>query len=121
VPLRTHEILENGMQSELTGRGDKGSHSELPVLRAEVDATRTALAAITPSLQQHDPALLGQVTSGLDAFAATLDAMRGSDGSWPALDSLGSARQAALDGQLGELLETLSHVPVAMTPVGDTD
>ncbi|GAA3156073.1 hypothetical protein GCM10017687_87630 [Streptomyces echinatus] len=42
--LRAHEILENTVQFELTGRTDYGSGSNLATARANLDGTRAVLS-----------------------------------------------------------------------------
>ena len=58
IPLRVHEILENTLQFDLTGDSDQGSHTALATARANVDGTRSLLAAVTPLLRPRAPELL---------------------------------------------------------------
>ncbi len=51
LSLRTHEILENTLQFELTGETDEGSNTNLATAWANVQGTQLALAAIAPLLQ----------------------------------------------------------------------
>ena len=88
LALRTHEILENTLQFELTGEDDEGSHTTLATALANVQGTQLALGAIAPLLRQRDPQLLAQVSAGLACAgrpccslrpAAGLDAARQPD------------------------------------------
>jgi high-affinity iron transporter len=111
LSLRTHEILENTLQFELTGETDEGSHTNLATAWANVQGTQLALAAIAPLLQPGEPGLLAPLRQGLDNMAATLKDFRQSNGSWTPLQSLTIPQRELVDGELSALLEKLSTVP----------
>jgi high-affinity iron transporter len=111
LSLRTHEILENTLQFELTGETDEGSHTNLATAWANVQGTQLALAAIAPLLQQGEPGLLTSLRQGLDKMSSDLLAFEHPNGSWTPLQSLTTAQRQQLDGELGGLLEQLSVVP----------
>ncbi|HUI48720.1 MAG TPA: EfeM/EfeO family lipoprotein [Acidimicrobiia bacterium] len=110
VSLRTHEILENALQFELTGDTDEGSHTNLATVRANVDGTRLALSAIAPLLRRRDPALLQRATAGLDRLAVLLDGCD-TNGTWRPLSDLTRPEHEQLDSTVSGLLETLSPIP----------
>jgi hypothetical protein len=116
LPRRAHEILENGLQFELTGDADEGSHTTLATLRADVDATRAVLAPLEPVIRPRQPVLWTVVTAGLSALAARLDAFRQPDGSWLPLAQLTRSQREQLNGTVGQLLEQLAEVPDAAAP-----
>ena len=104
VSLRTHEILENTLQFELTGEEDEGSHTTLATALANVQGTQLALTAIAPLLQQHDPQLLAAVTAGLQGLPVaspptttsargllSMGSPRGSGSSWTRRSALCSS------------------------------
>jgi high-affinity iron transporter len=111
LSLRTHEILENTLQFELTGETDEGSHTNLATAWANAQGSALALAAIGPLLRTSDPKLLAEVTTGLAAMTAALRSYEQPDGSWTPLQSLTAAEREQLDGSLGALLERLSAIP----------
>ena len=111
LPIRTHEILENALQFELTGQTDMGSHTNLATVRANVDGTRTILAALAPLLQPREPALVASVTADLNGLATMLDGLRQPDGAWTPLASLTLSQREQLDGAIGALLEELAPIP----------
>ena len=58
LPLRAHEILENTLQFELTGRTDEGSGTNLATAWANAQGTMLALDALRPLLRHgRDPGL----------------------------------------------------------------
>jgi high-affinity iron transporter len=111
LPLRAHEILENGLQFELTGTTDQGSHTNLATLRAEIDATRIVLEAIRSPLTSRDPGRLTQVETELDRLAAILDRYRDQSGMWAALTDLTLAQREVVNGSVGQLVEDLAPIP----------
>lgn len=114
VPLRTHEILENALQLTMTGQDDLGSHSGLATLSANIDGTRMTLKALTPLLDQNDPALLASATQAVDQLDGVLTQLRGQDGNYPALDSLTTPQRERLDGTLSGTLESLAPIPTEL-------
>ncbi len=70
VALRTHEILENTLQFELTGETDEGSHTNLATAWANVQGTKLALAAITPLLDTSSHGARRPGDAGLDRLGA---------------------------------------------------
>jgi high-affinity iron transporter len=117
LPLRTHEILENALQFQLTGIQDYGSGTTLDTLYANTQGTREVLSTISSLIQRGDPSLLTRIDQGLATVQADLKAV----GAGPctatcatrptALSSLSSAQRQEINGDLGQLLETLSLVP----------
>ncbi len=125
VALRTHEILENTLQFELTGESDQGSHTNLATARANVDGTEMALAAVTPLLRLYDPTVLKQATSGLAGLATLLQGYQQPGGGWTPVQSLTTTQREQLDSAVSGLLEQLDTIPdvleLAPTPASDND
>jgi len=117
VGLRAHEILENAVQFELTGRTDYGSGTNLATVRANLDGTGVLLGYLRPLLKTRDTGL-----SGLDSWMArtrrTLDGHE-HGGRWTPLAGLTRVQREKADADLGELVERLSDV-AALTDVRRT-
>ena len=116
LPLRTHEILENALQFQLTGIQDYGSGTTLDTLYANTQGTQAVLATISSLIQAGDPGLLTRIDQGIATVQADLKA----DGAGPcttqcatptALSALTTAQRQKVDADLSQLLETLSLVP----------
>ncbi|MGW2641099.1 EfeM/EfeO family lipoprotein [Streptomyces sp. NPDC001348] len=112
VGLRAHEILENTLQFELTGRTDYGSGTNLATARANLDGTRTLLGFLRPLLKTRYTGLAG-LDSWLDRTRQGLDGF-GHDGRWTPLDRLTPAQREKVDADLGELVERLAGVASLM-------
>ncbi|WP_418361426.1 EfeM/EfeO family lipoprotein [Streptomyces gilvosporeus] len=106
--LRSHEILENTVQFELTGRTDYGSGSNLATARANLDGTRAVLARLRPLLATRLGDLPG-LEAQLDRTQQALDASR-RDGQWPPLDRLARGQRERVDADMGDLVERLAAV-----------
>ncbi|MFC1415736.1 EfeM/EfeO family lipoprotein [Streptacidiphilus cavernicola] len=111
LPLRSHEILENALQFQLTGSSDYGSGTALATLRANVQGTVAVLATLTGLIAPRDPGLTGRLDSGLTALDRDLDADRTPAGAWIPPAALTLTQRQRLDSDLGGLLEQLSTVP----------
>ena len=111
LPLRAHEILENGLQFELTGASNHGSDAALATLRAEFDATTVVLDALQTPLGSRDPQLLTAVRGALDDLRREVDSHRHPDGTWPPLASLSRTDRQRLNGATGHFLEVVAPVP----------
>ncbi|MEU6773730.1 EfeM/EfeO family lipoprotein [Streptomyces sp. NPDC046759] len=112
--LRAHEILENTVQFELTGRTDYGSGSNLATARANLDGTRAVLSRLRPLLTTRYADLPG-LDKDLDRAGRTLDGFRHGD-RWTPLDSLSRAQREHTDALLGDLVERLASVATLCDP-----
>jgi iron uptake system component EfeO len=108
--LRAHEILENAVQFELTGRTDYGSHSNLATTRANLDGTRTVLGYLQPLLKSRDKQL-PELNSWLDRTQHTLDSFHHGD-SWTPLDKLERGQRETVNADVNELVEQLAPIAV---------
>jgi iron uptake system EfeUOB component EfeO/EfeM len=111
LSLRTHEILENTLQFELTGETDQGSHTGLATAEANVQGTEMILGVIAPLLEKGEPALLANLRSELHQLAALLNTYQLPDGMWIPVQSLTQTQREQLDGAIGNYLETVAPVP----------
>ncbi|MFB6440970.1 EfeM/EfeO family lipoprotein [Streptomyces sp. NPDC056411] len=106
--LRAHEILENTLQFELTGRTDYGSGSNLATARANLDGTRAVLSRLRPLLVGRYSEL-PQVEDELKRAQELLDGFR-RDGRWTPLDDLDRRPRERIDALVGDLVERLASV-----------
>ena len=111
LPLRSHEILENALESQLTGAADFGSGTTLATLDANIDGTEAVLGTLTTLIAVRQPALLAAINHGIGLLRADLDACRDTNGDWTAVSALTQRQHQQLDGDLGALLEQLAVVP----------
>ncbi|GHJ40724.1 EfeM/EfeO family lipoprotein [Streptomyces sp. TS71-3] len=106
--LRAHEILENTLQFELTGRTDYGSGTNLATARANLDGTRAVLSRLHPLLRTRYPHL-DQLDASLAHLQKVLDAQhRG--GSWTPLKDLSRTDREQINAAAGDALERLADI-----------
>ncbi|MEV5510278.1 iron uptake transporter permease EfeU [Streptomyces orinoci] len=110
LPLRTHEILENTLQFELTGDTDEGSGTNLATADANLTGTRELLDVLRPLLTKRDAGLLSRVDGDIARVQKLLDAAH-QDDKWTPVDKLDAGTRARLNGATGQLLEDLAPVP----------
>jgi iron uptake system component EfeO len=115
IGLRAHEIMENTLQFELTGRTDEGSHTNLATAAANVAGDREVVDVLRPLLVSRYPGL-SDVDKWETRFAALVTAQHRPDGSWAPLSSLSRATREKLDGALGELVERLAPIAAITEP-----
>lgn len=106
--LRAHEILENTVQFELTGRTDYGSGSNLATARANLDGTRTVLGHLRPLLTARYPGLPG-LDQSLDRLRRTLDSFD-HHGHWTPLARLTRSQRERVNAAAGDAVERLADV-----------
>jgi iron uptake system EfeUOB component EfeO/EfeM len=109
LPLRAHEIMENALQFELTGEADQGSHTGMATIDANLTGTQMVLDTIEPVMK---PRYSGwdQIAVWMTRTRAAVEATRRPDGTWTPVGALDRAQREKIDGDLGQLLETLAPV-----------
>jgi iron uptake system component EfeO len=110
LALRTHEVLEDAMQNQLSGLDDFGSGTTLATFAAGIDATRAQLGILHPYLVTRYPQTRA-LYSSLDQLQRLIDAEKTSHGWTPARD-LSTAQREQLDAAAGQTVELLSAIPV---------
>jgi iron uptake system component EfeO len=113
--LRAHEIMENTLQFELTGRTDYGSGTTLATTRANLDGTRAVLDVLRPLLTPRYPDL-SKVDTWLARTQNTLEAAHRPDGTWTPLAQLEPKQRQKLNADVSELTELLAPIAAIAEP-----
>jgi iron uptake system component EfeO len=100
IGIRAHEIAENALQFELTGRTDFGSNSQLQTVRANLEGTQTVLGIVHSLLAPRYPQL-GAAENALHQAETDID---------------DSASHERIDADLSELCELLAPVASILEP-----
>jgi len=108
--LRTHEILENALQFQLSGHDDFGSGTTLATTAANIEATRELLRILHPLLAARYRAL-PTVYAWLGRLQGLVDAARTGHG-WTPAGRLSPAQREQLDSAAGQTLELLAPIAV---------
>jgi iron uptake system EfeUOB component EfeO/EfeM len=110
LALRTHEVLEDATQNQLSGLDDFGSGTTLATYAAGIDATRAQLGILKPYLVTRY-SQTSALDSSLEQLERLIDAEKTNRGWTPARD-LSSSTREQLDAAAGQTVELLSAIPV---------
>ena len=109
LPLRAHEIMENTLQFQLTGRADQGSGTSLATALANVDGTQAVLDAIAPVMQSRYTGW-PMVATWMSTLRTALAAAQRPGGGWTPVADMPVAGRQRIDAAAGGLLEALAPV-----------
>lgn len=115
IGLRTHEILENALEFQLTGHDDYGSGSTLATTLANIAGTRVLLGLLHPLLAPRYPGLPA-VYMWLDRLRALLEKEHLPNGAWVPVPGLPAATRAAIDAACGQALQELAPIASIAEP-----
>jgi iron uptake system EfeUOB component EfeO/EfeM len=115
VGLRTHEILENALEFQLTGHDDYGSGTTLATTLANIQGTRTLLTLLHPLLTPRY-AGLPAVYSGLDQLQTLIEKEHRPNGTWVPVSSLPTSARQAIDAACGAVLQSLAPIASITEP-----
>jgi iron uptake system component EfeO len=106
--LRTHEILENALQFQVSGHDDYGSGTTLATTEANITGTRVLLTELRPVLVKRY-AGLPAVYTWLDRLQKLIDATRTSHG-WTAVSKLPTTTRQDIDAAASQALVELAPI-----------
>jgi iron uptake system component EfeO len=115
VGLRTHEILENALQFQLTGHDDYGSGTTLATTAANITGTRELLIVLHPLLAARYP-VLPAVYAGLDRLDRLVSAAQRPDGRWTPVARLSTVQREQIDAAAGQVLQELAPIASMTEP-----
>ncbi|RNI21138.1 iron uptake transporter permease EfeU [Flexivirga caeni] len=110
LPLRVHEIIEDALRDHLSGLDDPGAHAAYAMTYADTQVDEVVLTEVAPLVQERDPGLVSTARSELATLQHALDAAK-VNGHWASLTGTPLAKRQAVNGAIGQLLETLSVEP----------
>jgi iron uptake system component EfeO len=113
--LRTHEILENALQFQLTGHDDYGSGTTLATIQANIDGTRELLTVLRPLLAPRY-AGLPAVYSWLDRLQSLIEKERKPNGQWISVSALSTSQRQQIDAACSQALEELAPIAAITEP-----
>ncbi len=112
---RTHEVLENALQFQLTGHDDYGSGTTLATTAANITATRVLLSLLHPLLAARYPGLPA-VYTGLDQLQALLEKEHLPNGSWVPVSGLSTSARQQIDAACDQVLQELAPIASIAEP-----
>jgi iron uptake system EfeUOB component EfeO/EfeM len=115
IGLRTHEILENALEFQLTGHDDYGSGTTLATTLANIAGTRELLSLLHPLLAPRY-AGLPSVYSGLALLQSLLEKEHLPNGQWVPVSALSVSSKQAIDAACGQVLQELAPIASIAEP-----
>ena len=115
IGLRTHEILENALEFQLTGHDDYGSGTTLATTQANITGTLELLTVLHPLLVPRDPGLPA-VYSWLDRLNALLITSKKPNGGWVPVSGLSLTSREQIDAACSQALEELAPIAAITEP-----
>jgi iron uptake system EfeUOB component EfeO/EfeM len=114
IGLRTHEILENALEFQLTGHDDYGSGTTLATTVANITGTRELLQVLHPLLAVRDQGL-PSAYFWLSRLQSLLEAQQ-SGGHWTPVSALSTSARQQIDAAAGQALTELAPIAVITEP-----
>jgi high-affinity iron transporter len=115
IGLRTHEILENALEFQLTGHDDYGSGTTLATTLANIAGTRELLSLLHPLLAPRY-AGLPAVSSGLALLQSLLEKEHLPNGQWVPVSALPVSSRQAIDAACSQVLQELAPIASIAEP-----
>ncbi len=106
--LRTHEILENALQFQISGHDDYGSGTTLATTEANITGTEVLLTELHPILAPRYPGLPA-VTTWLNRLQKLIEATHTGSG-WTAVSKLPATTRQAIDAAASQALVELAPI-----------
>jgi iron uptake system component EfeO len=113
--LRTHEILENALEFQLTGTDDYGSGTTLATTGANITGTLELLQVLHPLLVSRYRAL-PEAYTWLSRLQSLISAQHHADGSWTPVAALAATSREQIDAAIGQALQELAPIAAITEP-----
>jgi iron uptake system component EfeO len=115
IGLRTHEILENALEFQLTGHDDYGSGTTLATTQANITGTLELLAILHPLLAVRYQGLPA-VYAWLGRLSSLLNQSKGPNGQWVPVSQLSVSSRGQIDSACSQALEELAPIAAITEP-----
>jgi len=115
IGLRTHEILENALEFQLTGHDDYGSGTTLATTQANITGTLELLSILHRLLVPRYPGLPGVYTA-LSQLNSLLGREKKPGGGWVPVGQLPRSTRQSLDAACSQALEDLAPIAAMTEP-----
>ncbi len=115
IGLRTHEILENALEFQLTGHDDYGSGTTLATTQANITGTLELLTVLHPLLVPRYPRLPA-VYTWLDRLSSLLVKSKMPNGRWVPVSRLSVTSREQIDAACSQALEELAPIAAITEP-----
>jgi iron uptake system component EfeO len=115
IGLRSHEILENALEFQLTGHDDYGSGTTLATTLANIEGTRYLLWLLHPLLVPRYQQL-PEVYAGLNLLQSLIENERLPSGWWVPVSRLPAAARQQIAAACSQVLQELAPIASIAEP-----
>jgi len=115
IGLRSHEILENALEFQLTGHDDYGSGTTLATTLANIQGVRYLLSLLHPLLAPRYPQL-PDVYTGLSLLQSLVMKEHLKNGWWVPVSALPIRTRQDIDAACGQVLQELAPIASIAEP-----
>jgi len=115
IGLRSHEILENALEFQLTGHDDYGSGTTLATTLANIQGVRYLLSLLHPLLAPRYPQL-PDVYAGLNLLQSLVQKEHLHSGWWVPVSALPARTRQDIDAACGQVLQELAPIASIAEP-----
>jgi iron uptake system component EfeO len=116
IGLRTHEILENALEFQLTGHDDYGSGTTLATTQANITGTLELLSILHPLLVPRYAGLPAVYTWLSRLNSLLVSQGKRPNGQWIAVSRLSVSSREQIDSACGQALEELAPIAAITEP-----
>ena len=114
--LRSHEVLEDTLNLQLSGRVSPWSGAALVALRSNVRGTAFVLGTLRGMVARRNRTVLQRIDKALAELQAAIRSVTGPDGGLPRWDRLDQRDRELLAGRTAAAAEELAYVPEIADP-----
>jgi len=115
VGLRTHEIMENALEFQLTGHDDYGSGTTLATTLANIQGTRYLLSLLHPLLAPRYPQL-PEIYTELNLLQSLIEKERRPNGWWVSVSALPTLTREDIDAACDQAVQDLAPIASIAEP-----
>jgi iron uptake system component EfeO len=115
VGLRTHEIMENALEFQLTGHDDYGSGTTLATTLANIQGTRYLLSLLHPLLAPRYPQL-PEIYTELNLLQSLIEKERRPNGWWVPVSALPTLAREDIDAACDQAVQDLAPIASIAEP-----
>jgi iron uptake system EfeUOB component EfeO/EfeM len=114
--LRAHEVLEDTLNLQLSGRASPWAGAALVALRSNIEGTEVVLRTLRPMVRRRNPDVLYPIDRSIRQLRRTVAGAAQPDGTLPRWDALPQRQRELIYGRTAAAAERLAYVPEIADP-----
>jgi iron uptake system EfeUOB component EfeO/EfeM len=114
--LRAHEVLEDTLHLQLTGRSSPWSGAAYDAVEANLRGTRVVLRTLTPMIDARSGGARRQAQRSLTSLAGALEQLRRRHAGYPVLSATPRRERELIAARVAAAAESLAAIPELIDP-----